>query len=104
MPAYIESLNCAPPEKEQQAGLEQNIFTLNMPISSMTFQVPVRGRSKFSCDHYKTVSSSWLLAHGTGPVEEELTSALEVVVLEGFFSPFFCSFLGFSVDVCHLSR
>uniref|UniRef100_H0ZZW8 Neuron navigator 2 n=1 Tax=Taeniopygia guttata TaxID=59729 RepID=H0ZZW8_TAEGU len=30
-----------------------------MPISSMTFQVPVRGRSKFSCDHYKTIYTDW---------------------------------------------
>lgn len=35
---------------------------LNMPISSTTFHVPARGRSKFSCDHYKTVSSSLMMA------------------------------------------
>lgn len=35
---------------------------LNMPISSTTFHVPPRGRSKFSCDHYKTVSSSLIMA------------------------------------------
>lgn len=70
MPVYISSFNCRLLEKEEQAGLEQYMLMLNMPISSMTFQVPARGRSKFSCDHYKTVSGSWLLDNGSGAVEQ----------------------------------
>lgn len=70
MPLGISSFSCGPLEKEEQAGLQQYPSMLNMPVSSTTFQVPARGRSKFSCDHYKTVSRSWLLNHGSGAVEQ----------------------------------
>ena len=70
MPAYVSSFSCGCLEKEEQAGLEQRTFVLNMPISSTTFQVPARGRSKLSCDQYKAVSGSWLLDGGSGAVEQ----------------------------------
>lgn len=85
MPGCSSSFNRRPLEKDEQTGLERYMFTLNMPISSTTFRVPARGRSKLSCDHYKTVSGSWLLDNGTGAAEQKLTSASEVMIFFNYY-------------------